>query len=90
MKLLRQMQTDDIDAVVELIYSHDEDDAEEAERSYRAIGGTYDQYVLEEEGNVIGVTGYSIPPGCDHTYWLSWTYVHAEYKGKGLGMRMMI
>lgn len=89
MKLLREMQTNDIDAVVELIYTHDEDDAEEAERSYREIGGTYDQYVLEHEGQVIGVTGYSVPPGCDRTYWLSWTYVHAEYTGMGYGRRMM-
>ncbi len=89
MKILREMQGADIDAVVELIRSHDEDDAEEAEPGYRAIGGTYDQFVLEHEGRVIGVTGYSMPPGCDRTYWLSWTYIHDEHIGMGHGRRMM-
>ncbi len=89
MKLLRKMDGDDIDEVVALIDSHDEDDAEEAERDYRDIAGFYDQFVLEQEGKVIGVTGYKTPPGCDETHWLSWTYIHADHTNQGLGRKIL-
>lgn len=83
------MQSEDIDAVLKVIESQDEDDAEEAESGYREIGGVLDQYVIEEDGKVIGVTGFTKPPGCDETYWLSWTYVHEDYANKGHGRKML-
>ena len=89
MKHLREMQSDDIDDVVAIIESHDEDDAEEAEAGYRQIGGTYDNYVYAIDGKTIGITGYSIPPGCDNSYWLSWTYVDDAYTNQGHGRRML-
>lgn len=89
MNKLREMQTDDIDRVVAIIGSHDEDDAEEAEAGYREIGGTYDSYVYELDGEVIGVTGFAIPPGCENTYWLSWTYIHDDHTNKGYGREML-
>ncbi len=89
MKLLRKMEDDDIDAVIALIDTHDDDDAAEAERDYRDVAGFYDQFVLEQEGKVIGVTGYKTPPGCDNTYWLSWTYIHEDYTNQGLGRKIL-
>ncbi|MEE9310755.1 MAG: GNAT family N-acetyltransferase [Cocleimonas sp.] len=89
MQFLREMQSEDIDAVLKVIDSQDEDDAEEAEPSYREIGGVLDQYVMEQDGKVIGVTGFSMPTGCDDTYWLSWTYVHDDYANKGHGRKML-
>ncbi len=89
MKLLREMQADDIDAVVAIIDTHDDDDAEEAERDYHEVGGFYDQFVLEQEGKVIGVTGFKTPPGCEQTHWLSWTYIHEDYTNQGLGRKML-
>ena len=89
MSNLREMQSDDIDQVVAIINSHDEDDAEEAEAGYRKMGGTYDSYVYEIEGKVIGVTGYSIPPACEDSYWLSWTYISDEYTNQGHGRKML-
>jgi ribosomal protein S18 acetylase RimI-like enzyme len=89
MKNLREMQEEDIDSVVAIIGSHDEDDAEEAEAGYRQIGGTYDNYVYEINGETIGITGYSIPPGCEQTYWLSWTYINEEQTNKGHGRKML-
>jgi len=89
MQYLREMQSEDIDVVVNLIESQDEDDAEEAESDYREIGGVLDQYVMEQDGKVIGVTGFTTPPGCDETYWLSWTYVHDDYANKGHGRKML-
>lgn len=89
MKLLRPMLEDDIDAVVALIESHDEDDAEEAERFYREFNGCYGQFVLEKEGDLIGVTGFEAPTGCDQSYWISWTYIDAQHTNEGLGRKML-
>lgn len=89
MKLLRKMKDDDIDAVVALIDAHDDDDAEEAERDYRDAEGFEDQFVLEQEGKIIGVTGFKTPPGCDNTHWLSWTYVDEDHTGQGLGRKIL-
>ena len=89
MQTLREMQSEDIDAVVAVIDSQDEDDAEEAESMYREMGGVLDQYVLELDGKIIGVTGFTTPQGCDETYWLSWTYVHDDYANQGHGRKML-
>ncbi len=89
MKLLEAMQSDDIDAVLAVIESQDEDDAEEAEESYREMGGTLDQFVMRVDGKVIGVTGFLTPPACDHTHFLSWTYVHDDYANQGHGRKML-
>ncbi len=89
MQTLREMQSEDIDTVLHVIDSQDEDDAEAAEVMYREIGGVLDQYVTEEDGKVIGVTGFTTPSGCDDTYWLSWTYVHDDYANQGYGRKML-
>lgn len=88
-KLLREMETSDIGKVFKIIESHEEDDAEEAVAGYQEIGGVMDQYVLEHDGKVIGVTGYMTPPACDHTHWLSWTYVDEDYVNQGHGRKML-
>jgi ribosomal protein S18 acetylase RimI-like enzyme len=85
MKLLREMQEADIAAVVALITEHEEDDGEEAEKDYRATGGVQDQFVFEDNGEMIGVTGFLTPPSCDRTHWLSWTYVRKDRTNQGYG-----
>lgn len=89
MKYLREMQPEDMKAVVAIIDSHDEDDAEEARAMYQEIGGIIDQFVLEIDGEIIGVTGFLTPPGCDNTHLLSWTYVEADSVNQGHGRRML-
>ncbi len=89
MQKLREMQPEDIKAVIKVIESQDEDDAEEALASYQQIGGIMDQYVLEQNGQIIGVTGFLTPPACDHTHILSWTYVHDDYANQGHGRIML-
>lgn len=89
MPILRKMERDDIESVVAVIESQDDDDAEEAEAAYRNLGGVLDQLVLEVNGKIIGVTGFSKQPGCDQTYYLSWTYVDAEFANRGHGRKMM-
>ena len=89
MNLLRPMLEDDIDAVIAIIESHDEDDAEDAQRFYREFNGCYGQFVLEQQGELIGVTGFEAPTGCDQSYWLSWTYIDAQHTNRGLGRKML-
>ena len=79
----------DIDAVVALIETHDEDDAEDAQLFYIEHNGIYGQFVLEKEGELIGVTGFEAPTGCDQSYWLSWTYIDAQHTNRGLGRKML-
>ncbi len=81
---VKPMQTDDIDSVVEIIESHDEDDAEAARESYEELG-VDNQFVLTEHGKLIGVTGYREANGADNTYWLSWTYLLPEKQGQKYG-----
>ncbi len=83
------MREEEIDAVVALIESHDDDDAEEAQRFYREFNGCYGQFVLEMEDELIGVTGFEAPTGCDQSYWLSWTYIDAQHTNQGLGRKML-
>ena len=89
MNHLREMQPEDIRPVFDVIESQDEDDAEEALASYQEIGGIIDNFVMEANGKVIGVTGYATPPGCEDTHWLAWTYIHDDYSNQGNGRIML-
>lgn len=83
------MHENDIDAVVNIIDSHDDDDAVDARKGYESSNGLQDQYVLEHDGRILGVTGYATPPGCEQTHWLSWTYVHEDHVNLGHGRKMI-
>jgi len=83
------MQADDIETVVDIIDAHDDDDAADALSGYKAQGGLQDQYVLEVDGIILGVTGYATPPGCEQTHWLSWTYVHEDHVNQGHGRKII-
>lgn len=89
MQTLRPLQRSDVDAVVALIDSHDEDDAEEAREGFGQTDGLDDYFVLEHDDQVIGICGYRTPPACDRTHWLSWTYIHADHVNQGHGRRMI-
>jgi ribosomal protein S18 acetylase RimI-like enzyme len=85
---LRPMLEDDVAAVIRVIDATDEDDAEEAEESYHNQG-LDEQYVLTLNGAIIGVTGLRPIEGTDRRAWLSWTYMHPDYQGRGHGKTMM-
>jgi len=89
MHSLRPMLKADVNSVIEVIDSHDEDDAAEARDGFDRPDGLEDQYVLEQQGRIIGVTGFATPPGCDQTHWLSWTYVHSDLVNQGIGRAMV-
>ncbi len=85
---LRPMKARDLEAVLNIIREHDEDDSEEAEESYEEFG-VEGQYVLTEGGKVVGVTGYRPVDVSDNSYWLSWTYLAPQSRGRGLGRAML-
>jgi len=86
--VLRPMLEEDVSSVLRIIDAHDEDDAEEAEENYQQAG-IGDQYVLTDEETVIGVTGFRAIDGTQRRAWLSWTYLQADYQGKGFGKAML-
>ncbi|MEO0972310.1 MAG: GNAT family N-acetyltransferase [Pseudomonadota bacterium] len=85
---LRPMQQEDLPAVLAIIEAIDDDDSEEAEADYSA-DGIADQFVLEIDGEVKGVTGFRLVPATEGTAWLSWTYLHVDLHGRGLGRAML-
>ena len=46
-------------------------------------------FVLVDEGQVIGVTGYQLDAAARGVAWLSWTYLSESHHGQGWG-KMMI
>lgn len=85
---LRAMKPEDLETVLDIIRDHDEDDEEWARESYEQRGFE-DQYVLTGEERIAGVTGFRLEPETDHTYWLSWTYLDKEQRGRNMGTRML-
>ncbi len=45
-------------------------------------------YVIEKDGAIIGVIGYSIDKYETKNYWLGWFYIHSEYCKKGHGKEL--
>ena len=84
---IRPMDQSDIDDVVGVIDSHDEDDAEDA-RSDFGESGTETHWVAEVNGAVIGISGYRQVPETHGSGWISWTYVREDYCGKGIGKKL--
>ncbi|MFT5446802.1 MAG: GNAT superfamily N-acetyltransferase [Gammaproteobacteria bacterium] len=85
---LRAMYMSDLPQVLAIIEEHDDDDAESAEADYQEEGFD-NQFVLEVDDAVVGVTGYREVSATDNTYWLSWTYLDESVRGRGLGKGML-
>lgn len=85
---LRPMYMSDLLSVVRIINEHDEDDGEAAHDDYQD-DGVENQFVLEVDEKIVGVTGFRPVPATDETYWLSWTYLLPDYQGKGHGKAML-
>ena len=82
-RLVRPMERGDIDAVIAIIDEHDEDDAEEARDDFdESIEG---MFVATDNGRIVGVTGAFADEEASDVYWLSWTYVAAQERRKGMG-----
>ena len=81
---LRPMYLGDLHKVIDIIESHDEDDAESAAGDFES-GDFSNQYVLEKDDTIIGITGFRTVEASDNTCWLSWTYLNKDNQGSGLG-----
>jgi ribosomal protein S18 acetylase RimI-like enzyme len=84
---LRPMNEADIDPVVEVIDSHDDDDAEDARRDFE-LNGTEYHWVAELDHSVVGVSGYRPVPETTGSGYISWTYVHEDHRGRGIGKKL--
>jgi len=85
---MRAMYMSDLQPVLEIISNHDEDDGEAAEAEFDGEG-IDGQYVLIDGELVLGICGYRSIEACDGAYWLSWTYLDEDYRGQGLGKKML-
>lgn len=84
---IRPMTEADLDSVVGVIYTHDDDDADDARQDFREDGVEY-HWVAEINSSVVGVSGYRPVPETDGTGWISWTYVHEDHCRKGVGKEL--
>lgn len=85
---IRSMEMRDLPTVLRIIEQHDEDDYEAAESDYHQ-SGLDNQFVMEIDGKVVGVTGYREVTATDKTAWLSWTYLDEQHRGTGKGKAMI-
>ncbi len=83
----RKMKPRDVEAALDIVEDHDEDDA--AEAAHAMSGDLSGFYVVEAEGGVAGLTGYNRILDAPTSAWLSWTYVHEDMRGRGVGSFMV-
>ncbi len=85
---VRPMRPDDLPAALAIIEDHDEDDAEEAEDSLqeRQCAG---MLVVEENGEILGLTGAVFDDHVPDIRWLSWTYVRSDARNRGVASLMV-
>jgi len=84
---IRPMNQSDIGVVVGVIDSHDEDDADDARSDFEE-SGTETHWVAEIDGGIIGICGYRQVPETHGSGWISWTYVHKDNCGTGVGKKL--
>ena len=87
-RIFRPMLESDIKPVLDIIFDHDEDDGEDAERAFAET--LADKYVMEFEGRVMGMTGFRTDYDSPNTAWLSFTYIHEYFRKGGNAYWMML
>lgn len=84
---LREMKPADMLRALQIISEYDEDDAYDARETYEeSIEG---QFVLTDNGSVIGVVGANPIENTDRAYGLSWTYLQRADRRSGKGSQML-
>ena len=86
--VFRPMQDYDIESVLDIIYAHDEDDGEEAAAAFKKT--LEHKFVLALGRQVIGMTGFRPDPDAPRTAWLSFTYIHEDFRQNGHAYWMML
>lgn len=84
----REMYMSDLHPVLDIIAQHDEDDGEAAELDFER-DGLDGQFVLVRDETVLGVSGFREVDATDQTYYLSWTYLSRQERGRGIGRYML-
>ena len=85
----RPMKPGDIEPALQIIGLCDEDDREWAAETY-SNRGLQGQFVSTHNKVVKGVTGYVPAAGTIGAVWLSWTYLHPEARGRGIGSAALL
>lgn len=85
--LFREMTPADVPAALDIVRRFSEDDYQVARHGLNR--DVENQYVLDVEGAVVGLTGVQYIDGTDNAYWLSWTYLREDQRGKGLGQMLL-
>lgn len=83
----RAMNPADVPAALDIIRRFSEDDYQVAKHGLNR--DVSDQYVLCLEDTVVGLTGIKYIDGTAHAYWLSWTYLREDHRGKGFGQMLL-
>ncbi len=94
---IRLIEKRDRQDVLSLVERNEEDDGELARRFVQryfdqdeAGSSSDDIFVLELNGEVVGVGGYQrCAPDNDRDYWLSLMYIHPYYHGNKLGTHLL-
>jgi len=84
---LRFMTRDDVVPALQLIETCDDEDVIEARADYAA--SIEDQFVLECQGRLLGVTGFEAIEGTDRSCWLGWTFMDPDARTVEMGDAMM-
>ena len=82
------MQPNDVPAVLKLIETNDEDEAEWAAEMY-GHGGHRGQFVITHQQRIAGVSGYALADGTDNAYWIAWTFLNAASRRQSLGATLL-
>lgn len=83
----RPLRKADVDEAIAIVDAHDDDDAEEA--AYALSGDLSGFYGVEADGVLAGFTGYERILDAPTSAWLSWTYVRADMRKRGIGAFML-
>ena len=84
---IRKMAIDDVDEVVDLIETHDDDDSEDAMHDFKDNGIQY-QWVILNKNKIVGTSGFRPVPETENTAFITWTYVHKNFCKKGYGNKI--
>ena len=85
--ILRQMKSEDLKPIIEIIEAHDDDDAIDAQDDFEKNGCNY-QWVILENNKIIGTSGFRPILETDNSANISWTYIHKKYCRKGYGSKI--
>ncbi|MFT7534636.1 MAG: hypothetical protein ACI85K_000585 [Hyphomicrobiaceae bacterium] len=77
----------DVAPALQLIEACDDEEVIEARADYAE--SIEDQFVLEHQGRLLGVTGFEAIEGTDRSYWLGWTFMNPDERSPAMGEAMM-